>query len=166
MKRLIYLLILIVGILPSCNNEDTTSPNTSVANIIAEVTGAVAVKYTGAGVVTTATLSNALVLSLGTSAKIDNKKYMLGVYIFFKDFQDKTGVFRFTDREGVIAGDYAVGTFDVGEGNNKKTFVSDSGQVEITQLVGTSVRGSFYFRAKEKTTGEIIEVKNGIIAFP
>ena len=161
---MIYLLILSIGILASCN-EETPSGNTTLANILAEVTGAVVVKYAGAGVVTNATLSNALVLNLGTSAKIDNQRYMLGVFIFFKDFKEKQGLFQFADREGVIEGDYAVGTFDVGEGSIKKTFISDSGWVEIAQLVGTSVRGSFYFRAKERTTGEIIEVKNGIIAF-
>ncbi len=163
-KYLLSLVLLVAILLVSCKQESVITP-ISFSNIIAEVTGAVTLKYTGAGVVTNSTLGNSLVLNLATSSKVGDKRYLLGVFLFFKDFQEKTGVFQFADKEGVVPGDFAVGTFDVIVGNDKKSFVSDSGQVEITEIKGTTVRGTFYFRAKDENTGEVIEVKNGLISF-
>ncbi len=148
----------------SCEEKNTTDIPT-LANITAVIKGAIDLEYSGSGIVTTSTIGNALVLNLGTSTKINNKSYLLGVFIFFEDRVEKVGKFRFTSASGIIPGDFAVGTFDIVEGNNKKQFLSDSGSVDITMLEGTTVRGTFYFRAKEKTTGEIIEVTNGTISF-
>ncbi|MEJ5287355.1 MAG: hypothetical protein CH6_0667 [Candidatus Kapaibacterium sp.] len=148
----------------SCKEEETNVPS-AFANISAVISGAINLEYSGAGLVTTATLDSSLVLNLGTSTRINNKLCMLGVFIFFRDFQEKTGTFQFANRNDVIPGDFAIGTFDYGEGNSRKQFISDSGWVEITKLEGNTVRGTFYFRAKEKTTGEVIEVQNGVIVF-
>ncbi|MCX7909218.1 MAG: hypothetical protein N2560_06860 [Ignavibacteria bacterium] len=165
MKVKIFILLFFgVFVFLSCQQEQTTTP-VSLSNISAMISGAINLEYSGAGIVTTSTLANSLVLNLGTSKKINNQLCMLGIFIFFRDQKEKTGVFRFAERDDIIAGDFAIGTFDIGEGNNRKQFVSDSGIVEITELQGKTVRGIFSFRAKEKTTGEIIEVKNGIISF-
>lgn len=147
-----------------CSEENTTNVPT-LANITAVVKGAINLEYSGSGIVTTSTIGNALVLNLGTSTKVNNKSYLLGVFIFFEDRVEKIGKFQFTSASGIIPGDFAVGTFDIVEGGNKKQFISDSGYVDITMLEGTTVRGTFYFRAKEKTTGEVIEVTNGVISF-
>ncbi len=163
-KNIIFLLLICFWALKSCLGEQATTP-ISISNIVGEITGAINIKYSGSGLVTTSSLSNSLVLNLGTSRKIENKLCMLGIFIFFKDQKEKTGVFQFVEKDGIIRGDFAIGTFDIGEGNERKQFVSDSGSVEITELHGKTVKGSFYFRAKEKTTGEIIEVKNGLISF-
>lgn len=166
MKRLVYLLlsITILMITTNCQEEEINTP-VSLANITAVISGAINLEYSGSGIVTTSNVSNALVLNLGTSTKKDNKLYMLGIFILYKDFTEKIGTFKFASQDGVFPGDFAIGTFDISEGNNKKQFISDSGTVEITELHGRTVRGTFYFRAKEKTTGEVVEVKNGIISF-
>lgn len=147
-----------------CGEKNTTDVPT-LANITAVIKGALDLEYSGSGIVTTSTIGNALVLNLGTSTKINGKSYLLGVFVFFGDRVEKVGKFEFTSASGIIPGDFAVGTFDIVEGNNKKQFLSITGFVDITMLEGTTVRGTFYFQAKEKTTGEIIEVTNGTISF-
>jgi len=165
MKALLWsFLLFLIVIANSCQNENINTP-VSVSNISATITGAINLEYSGAGIVTSSTIGTSLVLNLGTSKKINNQLCMLGIFIFFRDQKEKIGTFQFADRDGVIPGDFAIGTFDIGEGNNRKQFISDSGSVEITQLEGNTVRGTFYFRAKEKTTGEVIEVNNGLISF-
>lgn len=165
MKRIaIFLALMLLFASNSCQQEDTNVPS-AFANISAVISGALQLEYSGSGIVTTTTLGKSLVTNLGTSAKINNKLCMLGVFLFFRDFQEKTGRFQFTNSDTAVAGDFAIGTFDYGEGNERKQFVSDSGWVEITKIEGNSVRGTFSFRAKEKTTGEIIYVENGVIVF-
>lgn len=163
MKRLFYFIFSFIVIL-GCQEEQVNTP-VSLANITAVISGAINLEYSGSGIVTTSTVSNALVLNLGTSTKVNNQLCMLGIFILYKDYTEKIGTFKFAHQDGVVAGDFAIGSFDIGEGNNKKQFISDSGEVEITELHGRTVRGTFYFRAREKTTGEVIEVKNGVISF-
>ncbi|MGB9772364.1 MAG: hypothetical protein ACPLX7_10390 [Candidatus Kapaibacteriota bacterium] len=163
-KGLLILAFLLLFANNSCQ-EKQTDVASAFANISAVISGALTLEYSGSGIVTTSTLGNSLVVNLGTSAKINSKLCMLGVFIFYRDFTEKPGTFQCAERDGVIQGDFAIGTFDYGEGNSRKQFISDSGWVEITKIEGNTVRGTFYFRAKEKTTGEVIEVKNGVITF-
>lgn len=165
MSRVAILLCLVFFLASiSCEKDNTNVPS-AFANISAVISGALNLEYSGSGIVTTTTLGNSLVINLGTSTKINNKLSMLGVFIFYRDFKEKVGTFRCANSDTVVAGDFAIGTFDYGEGNERKQFVSDSGWVEITKIEGNSVRGTFSFRAKEKTTGEVIFVKNGVIVF-
>ncbi len=148
--------------------EKTNEPVPAEPNILAEIKGAYNLNYSGSGRATVSLVANKYVVQLGTSAVIDGKNYMLGIFIIFSDGIEKTGIFDFTDIDSISSksGDFAVGTFELVKGSDKEAyFVSEIGKLEITLIQGSKVTGTFSFKAKEESTGRVVYVENGVITF-
>lgn len=161
-KTLNIIIAAFIIFLISCtsNNDTTIAPQ---PNITAKISGYVNLEYQGSGVVTQGNLYNSLSINLPSTGKLSGKTYSLGIYLINKDNKEKIGTFIFSNKD--IPSDHAVGVFEMTENGIKRSFIADSGSVEITQLAGTFVSGTFSFRAIETESNDTIWAKQGTILF-
>lgn len=89
------------------------------------------------------------------------KTYFLGMNVFFPDRQFSIGTFQFTNKKQDDS-TYAVAFFETGSGDAKQTFISGSGEINITEITNFTFNATFNFHAFDNN-GKRIIVKNGNI---
>jgi|DewCreStandDraft_4_1066084.scaffolds.fasta_scaffold00138_12 hypothetical protein len=148
--------------------SETTSnqnDNNALPNITAIIVGGISLNYKAPGPMPYYSMSDKYKqLILTSGVKYQGQYYAIGVYIFFLDKVEKTGTFHFTNKEDGQQSDFAVGVFQIGD-DSKRLFISDSGNVTISKIVGAKITGTFNFYATEQNGVGKIEVLRGTLDF-
>jgi hypothetical protein len=151
-------------ILAGCENSQPVSPS-SDPEFFVTLSGYDSIEYKSPGVVNVIFNDKYEQLVLSTILNVNNKKYTCGIYLFFLDKKEKIGEFPFTNSSKTYSTDFAVGTIEITEGNDKDVFFSTEGKLKITKFDSSKIVGSFYFTAYDSTGKKSIVAKNGIIDF-
>ncbi len=153
--------VLIIAItLITCRNTDQPIIPTYDPEIIVDISGDINLKYEAQGWVTIS--SDEKAIFFGSSAEIQKKKYGFALAIFFKD-TIQIGTYVFANAKNKPDTTYAVAAFEYGSGSDKKTFISQTGEIVITDLTGTKLFGSFNFIATNDDSTLHITANNGIL---
>lgn len=161
----IFFFLLMLFFEVACSDSGQTTQPLPSAAIKANISGEISLDYSAPGVINQDFTDSTLQLICSTVATINNSRYALGVFIFYVDKTEKIGTFIFSDKSTGHNSDYAVGSFEIGNGNNRRIFIADSGSVTITKIINNTVQGTFNFKATEKTGTATIYVLNGTMSF-
>ncbi len=149
-------LILITG----CNDDSNvpTTPNYP-PNIFADVSGAYNLNYKGLGklFITETPKYGAVITSFYTDSI--GTTYYLGLNIYFPKGELTTGTFPIVDKPDTT-NIYAAAFFETGKDDNKRTFLSYSGEITITEVSNVKIRATFKFLAKD-AGGNNVMIENG-----
>ncbi len=164
MKKLILLFIPLL-IMISCNDDPPSSTPVYDPEMTADISGEIEILFESQTFVTEASDSGRYVVQLASPMETDSLKYYMTLYIYFKN-SEISGVFPIIDidekkqNEDV---DYAIATFSTFlDGKARETYISKSGSVNITSIIGSRITGSYNFEA-ESTEGLKVKADNGVL---
>ena len=154
-------LILICCLVGACSDNNAPTKPNYPPNVFAGISGAYDVNFKGLGTLYVVTsphngisVNASFTDSLGVS-------HFLFLNIYYMDNVEKTGKFYFLSKPDTATSDYAIGVYQMGEGNTKKLFSSYTGEINVEKISGTSIKGSFNLYAKESSSGSNVFISNG-----
>lgn len=153
---LLICLLLLIGCLDD-NGSVTTNWDPEVTF---KVSGSAELEFKAQGTVSYDPDDNATMF--GSFATIDGKKYGFSLKIFFKNAEKKDTI-PFVNTDVGNEGNFAIAAFQIGDGEEKKVFISYDGKIIIDDMSGSRLFGSFYFLAKENATTLEISVTEGTL---
>lgn len=155
-----FLFVISIFLVSCSDNNVPTTPNYP-PNVFAEVSGSFEVKYKGQGRLFLLSNPEGIMMnsffrdSMGTD-------YYMGVNIYFLDGILKTGKYPIVDKADTLQ-NYAVAFFETGKDNDKKTFISYSGEIDIKEITQNKIIADFEFLAKN-AGGSTVMIKNGYMS--
>jgi hypothetical protein len=130
---------------------------------MADISGAVNVKYSSPAKLWVSDLQDKRQIFCSGYTTIDGTDYDFVISFFFADKVEKTGTFNFYRKHSDKNFDVAYGVLAIGADPNRRIFISDSGSVTVTELVNSTMKGTFNFYAKDTTGNGSLVIKNGIL---
>ncbi len=156
----IAFVMLFLLLLNACSNDSDvpTTPNYP-PNIFADVSGAYKLSYKGLGklFITEEPKYGVVITSFYTDSV--GATYYIGLNIYFPKGELTTGTFPIVDKPDTT-NIYAAAFFETGKDSDKRTFLSYSGEVTITEVTNDRIRATFKFLAKDDG-GNNVMIENG-----